>query len=407
MIRTPAENSLMQTELIAISKDWTDQLHYEIIVSGKCFPMGSQVPIALKLTPLAKVQFHCIKVLLTESIEYFANHRKAHRLKSHRGIQLVEKIADGPLSSAFPGSSARVFAGAAVDFDPRDRAVSGDENIERNKSDDRLGHLEAERYVGPTEMEFMVQLPSCNTMKEEERIHVDTTYKQIQIHHWIKVMFCTSRTHCQLLMTCILQITIVLSQPDPNDSCKRKRHEISINSPFYILSCHATRANVDLPAYNKPEAPGIIYECGCPGARRRNPRSYPISSVGTSSRSASEGIENIVPGRPSQAHVTSSNSAIQRLMRLLRNPSYNPPAFEEDITPPQLVTPPPQYDSIMSDDGLADYFLRLADEMGNQDNDEDDSRAGARLLGLPLTPGGRVNRSLSERRTWTPIGHPT
>lgn len=71
------------------------------------------------------------------------------------------------------------------------------------------------------------------------------------------------------------------------------------------------------------------------------------------------------------------------------------------------MTPPPQYDSIVNGDprsGLADYFARLADAVGDEDDDDDQSRS---RMELPLTPGGRINRSMDERRTWQPIGHTT
>ncbi len=68
-----------------------------------------------------------------------------------------------------------------------------------------------------------------------------------------------------------------------------------------------------------------------------------------------------------------------------------------------MLTPPPQYDTVVEGDprsGLADYFARLADEVG----DEDDIGGTARM-DLPLTPGGRVNRSMDEQRTWLSLGH--
>jgi arrestin-related trafficking adapter 3/6 len=49
-------------------------------------------------------------------------------------------------------------------------------------------------------------------------------------------------------------------------------------------------------------------------------------------------------------------------MHMLRNPSYNPPAFDAEEPPPPLATPPPNYDHLFgtpSQDGLADYFARL------------------------------------------------
>jgi hypothetical protein len=93
---------------------------------------------------------------------------------------------------------------------------------------------------------------------------------------------------------------------------------------------------------------------------------------------------------------------VERPIHLLRAPSFNPPAFEDEDPPPALITPPPQYDSIASPThGLADYFARLSDTYDSDDGD--DSRANGRV-NVPLTPGGRVNRSMDLTRTWVPVG---
>ena len=190
LIRAPAEGSLEQVEPIAISRNWEDQLHYDIVISGKSFPLGAQVPIAFKLTPLAKVQCHRIKVFVTENIQYYTSNKRVHRLEPTRKIQLFEKRADAPSTSAYPGSSMRITAGGGVAYDARQAAASGDENIPRDATN-LLGNLEGEHNVGPTEMEFNVQLPSCHSMRERDklsRLHFDTTYEGIQVHHWIKVL---------------------------------------------------------------------------------------------------------------------------------------------------------------------------------------------------------------------------
>lgn len=189
LIRAPAEGSLEQVEPIAISRNWEDQLHYDIVISGKSFPLGSQVPIAFKLTPLAKVQCHRIKVLVTENIEYFCSNKRVHRMEPTRKVQLFEKRADGPPISAFPGSTMRVTAGGGIPYDARARAARG-EDVTPSDTTNLLGNLEGDTNIGPTEMEFNVQLPSCHTMKERDRaqrLHFDTTYQNIQVHHWIKV----------------------------------------------------------------------------------------------------------------------------------------------------------------------------------------------------------------------------
>lgn len=204
------------------------------------------------------------------------------------------------------------------------------------------------------------------------------------------------------------QIVLRLSKGDATDPTKRRHFEISIDSPFNILSCRATQANTSLPAYTSPESATLLmdhYECGCPDAPRRKtaPTSLPSTLSSMSSETLNDAAD-VLP-RPPAAHVHDPNSVISRPMHLLRAPSFNPPAFLDEEPPPPLVTPPPKYESLVDGDprgGLADYFSRLADEIG----DEEESTAVPSRIDLPLTPGGRVNRSMDERRTWLPVGRP-
>ena len=203
-----------------------------------------------------------------------------------------------------------------------------------------------------------------------------------------------------------------LSKPDQVDPSKRRHFEISIDSPLHILSCRATQANTALPAYTSPESVTLLTEhaeCGCPGAqRRRNSPSSLLPQLQTSNISSTS-LNNDNPPtagltRPQAAHLHDPNSGVIRPMHLLRSPSFNPPAFDDTEPPPPMMTPPPQYDSIVDGDprgGLADYFSRLADEVSDE---EFESMSRSRIE-IPLTPGGRVNRSMDERRTWVPLGH--
>ncbi|MCJ1359420.1 MAG: hypothetical protein MMC33_009422 [Icmadophila ericetorum] len=399
LIRVPSENSLEQVEPIAISRNWEDQLHYDIVISGKSFPLGAQVPIAFKLTPLAKVQCHRIKVYITENIHYYTANKRVHRLEPTRKVQLFEKRADAPSTSAYPGSTVRITAGGGIAYDGREAAARGDETVPRDPTN-LLGDLEGGHSIGPTEMEFSVQLPSCPSMKDRDKsqqIHFDTTYANIQVHHWIKIV-------------------LRLSKPDSEDPSKRRHFEISIDSPFNILSCRATQANTALPAYTSPEAASFSidhYQCGCPGARLAREREPSLNTLDTyPSNSSSTTLSNSLtnsssssggsPTRPQAAYLPDDHS-VNRPIHLLRQASFNPPAFSDvEDPPPPLMTPPPNYDTIADPrSGLADYFARLADEIG----DEDDTmlRIPSRV-DVPLTPGARINRSMDERRTWLPVG---
>ena len=429
LIRTPAEGSLETVEPIAISRTWEDQLHYDIVISGKSFPLGTQVPIAFKLTPLGKVQCHRIRVLITENIEYFCSNKRVHRVEPTRKVQLFEKRADGPALSTFPGSTIRITAGGGVPYDQRARAARGEDVVLLDPSN-LLGRLDNNANIGPTEMEFSVQLPSCAAMNERDkltRLHFDTTYPNIQVHHWIKVR-CV--VHCVAMHVTLLtgQIIMRLSRPDTSNPSKRRHFEISIDSPLHILSCHATLANTSLPAYSSPSAPPPnaapdtpLRRCGCPNPVAPNPRRFdhhlsvdPVRNLRR--RSANNAPpDGAGPVYPAPAHVASSTSPTQqqpRAMHLLRAPSFNPPSFSESGDAPPLATPPPQYDSIASPTtGLADYFSRLGSTYDGDDADADaagpdgtaSTHAGGRVT-VPLTPGARVNRSMEMRRTWTPVG---
>ena len=397
LVRTPSEGSLEQVEPIAISRSWEDQLHYDIVISGKSFPLGAQVPIAFKLTPLAKVQCHRIKVFVTENVEYFCNQKRVHRMEPVRKVQLFEKRADGPPTSTFPGSTMRIISGGGVPYDQRAAAARG-EDVPVQDPGNLLGDLNGEGNIGPTEMEFNVQLPSCHNMREKDkssRLHFDTTYQNIQVHHWIKLV-------------------MRLSKPDKTDPTKRRHFEISIDSPFHILSCQATQANTALPAYSSPEPlvgnNAQMPECGCPNApiRRTSPtgRVPTLSSISRSRNNSDATMPTPMPtlARPQAAHIGGPNdNVVQRPIHLLRVPSFAPPEFSEEEPPPPLETPPPLYESIASPtSGLADYFARLSDAY---DDDSDGERADHRRVEIPLTPGGRTARSLDERRMWLPVGH--
>ncbi|KAJ5943886.1 hypothetical protein N7516_004054 [Penicillium verrucosum] len=408
VIRTPAEGSLEQVEPIAISRNWEDQLHYDIVISGKSFPLGSQIPIAFKLTPLAKVECHRIKVFVTENIQHWTADKSVHRLQPAKKVLLFEKRADSSSVSTYPGSSMRVTAGGGIDWDHRAAAARGQEIVDRNRTN-LLGNLSNDSGVGPTEMEFNVQLPSCHEMKgrdEGQRLHFDTTYENIQINHWIKIV-------------------LRLSKVDERDPTKRRHFEISIDSPFHILSCKATQANIYLPAYTTPAEeplpPAQEFECGCPGAplalreqiitpampdrEDSNPALGPVARRSSTGHTFSRSFTNDSGGlaRPPQAHLATppndrNTPTPPRPMHLLRAPSYAPPAFEDVPPAPPLVTPPPEYNTIVGDDReavLEDYFSRLSFYEENEDDDR-----GRGRVDVPLTPGGRVNRSMDVPREW-------
>lgn len=407
VVRSPSEDSLELIEPISISRKWEDQLHYEIMISGKSFPLGSKIPIAFKLTPLAKVQIHKLKVYVSENIEYFTSNKKVTRKDITRKILLLEKVAGKPLAKEYATSEVIVHRGGETNPEDRARYRRHAENMRLNTGDDTplpeptdniLGDIDLglDYMVGATEMEMNVQLPTCEMMEKDrtKKLVHDCTWKNVNVHHWIKIVMRISR-----------------KDTESEDPKKRRHFEISIDSPFTILNCRATRDNLALPEYSGPNAGtvGRQHICGCPNAAVS--AVSPASSPGEGDGPA-ETPEIFIPpslARPPQAHLSTNAAAgVQRPIHMLRNPSYNPPAFDAEEPPPPLATPPPLYDHIIgtpSHDGLADYFARLGEEYDDDDNtdDEDSNRASSRgrvNVANPRTPGGRIARSMDIDRNF-------
>jgi hypothetical protein len=126
-------------------------------------------------------------------------------------------------------------------------------------------------------------------------------------------------------LTLSFRIVMRISRLDTNDPAGKKRRyvEISINSPCTILDCRASRDNLALPEYMGPNAStqSKQHVCGCPNA--------PVTHV--SPASSADGPEAFVFdfARPQQAQL-SSNAMVHRPIHMLRNPSYNPPAYDAE-----------------------------------------------------------------------------
>ena len=203
------------------------------------------------------------------------------------------------------------------------------------------------------------------------------------------------------------QIVLRLSRPDEAGSGKRRYFEISIDSPFHIMSCLARQANIYLPAYSAPySTPPEGLDCGCPDSWQINRLSGSNSSC--TRDPFSEMQQNEGGSFPDVLRAAGDLSAQQRSFPLFRIPSYAPPPFEEAAAPlppaPPLVTPPPDYASAVTngdpENGPADYFGRLR----RAEQELDDNARGTGRVDIPLTPGGRVHRSMDMSREWTPIG---
>ncbi|KAL6454190.1 ALY2 Arrestin-related trafficking adapter 3 [Candida maltosa Xu316] len=346
IIRTLSESSLEENESIVITRDWEDQLRYDIVIGAKSVVLDSYLPLAFRFVPLyGKVALHRIRIYLTENLEYYCSNKKVHRMEPPKKYLLLEHKAK------------------------KGRSLLSSKNPEDQSSEENLNDFDDD--ILPKELEFQLFVPRELNVRTNSRIHPDTSYDNIQAHHWIK-------------------ICLRISRQDPNNPEKRKHYEISIDSPLHVLHHSCTHNNTLLPAYDDlmggstilsqqnrtdptPLSPGVT---AVEHSRSRNGSvtnnvdfhhvSAGVDACGAVEREADMHLEANLYQPKDEANISAINSPqamphpdtfnsplaspVQRPIHLLRKPSVNPPPFDPDAPPPMSIVPPPAYEEEESEE---------------------------------------------------------
>ncbi|GFG09468.1 hypothetical protein IFM61392_05900 [Aspergillus lentulus] len=233
VIRLPAENSLELVEPIIFSRKWREQLAYDVCIFGKCFRLGSQIPMRVRLTPLANVKCRRIRVYVSQHVQ--------HRTKGPTGrflqlpakkVLLFEKQPGLASYSSYPGSTMRIMTdGGRI----KTRGVQ-----------------------------------SMNLLGDE----LETSEINLEI------VLCLS-----------------INDQDGMGPNKPRTVELTIESPFTILSCKATPANIYVPPYALESDRGVIPsydgQCGCGDS----PRSISLASRHEAEAPQTEARDNLTSSK--------------------------------------------------------------------------------------------------------------
>lgn len=397
IIRTPSESNMEENEPIIITRDWEDQLRYDIVIGRKSIVLDSYLPLAFRFVPLwGKVALHRIRVYLSENLEYYCQNKKVHRLEPPKKYLLLEH-----------------------------KAKKGKSLLSKNLGlDDDEEEEEEDDEILPKELEFQLFVPKILNGRIKHEIHPDTSYENIQAHHWIK-------------------ICLRLSKTDPEDASKRKHYEILIDSPIHILSSLAAHLNTLLPAYDEHLALSSSYNVQRHGTPPLSPEVIPVdNTIGSDRNITTKGTENSVSldeviesphmdfehitthngnidasdadmhleanlylppddNRPEMAspqalpHLGTFNSPLQRPIHFVRKPSINPPPFQENsnnILIGMDNQPPPAYEE--ENHSLSMSPLRIDDS-----NERGRSKSNTQFPGLTISVphDGPVKNLLSQQ----------
>lgn len=243
IVRTQSDTSVEESEPILISRDWENQLFYDIIISSKDIILDAFLPINFSFSPLDKITLHRIRIYITETMEYYCRGKKIHRLEPTKKFLLAEHC--GPTLPNAPKDNNGVKA-------------------------KYMGNLleDSDGYLSNKNFEFQVFIPS--RFGSHQRLHPDTGFEKIKSNHWIKLCLRLSRMV----------------------DGKRKHYEISIDSPIHVLHKLCSHANTLLPSYDLHTLP-VTSTMGFPSSSNMSitssslDGSFDTNSASESSRSNS------------------------------------------------------------------------------------------------------------------------
>ncbi|WFD43793.1 hypothetical protein MPSI1_002457 [Malassezia psittaci] len=95
LVQMPDSDNTVVTDSIIVSRTCEDMLSYMLVISGTSFPIGTFIPVSLKMVPIGKIKIHRITVALEEQTDYYANERRTMRREVPRKWTMLRLNGDG------------------------------------------------------------------------------------------------------------------------------------------------------------------------------------------------------------------------------------------------------------------------------------------------------------------------
>ncbi|BGO93624.1 hypothetical protein NBRC10512_001242 [Rhodotorula toruloides] len=221
LVTTLGEEDTEESESIVVERFWETQVKYHVALSGKSFPIGGQIPVSIRLNPLAKIKLYRITAQLEQKTSYFASVSSGRKLTRHetpKRFQLLRIENKDPKEPLLPilSDDPNVLANHPL----KDFFINTS-----SSSDETPSLLDP---IGPWHLDGTLQLPDCST-----KLNVSTNHEKsnISITHTLKIMLRVERGDDEYL----------------DSKGNRKLWDIVVEAGAVMLSCHLSQ-NV-LPAY--------------------------------------------------------------------------------------------------------------------------------------------------------------
>lgn len=95
LVQMPDAEASAAADAIIVSRTCEDMLSYMLAISGSSFPIGTHIPVSLKMVPMNKIKIHRITVALEEQTDYYAHERRTMRREVPRKWTMLRLNGDG------------------------------------------------------------------------------------------------------------------------------------------------------------------------------------------------------------------------------------------------------------------------------------------------------------------------
>lgn len=230
LVQMPDADASAAADAIVVSRTCEDMLSYLLAISGSSFPIGTHIPVSLKMVPIGKIKIHRITVALEEQTDYYANERRTMRREVPRKWTMLRLNGDGrcPLlpvlseaSDPLGASPLRPFVEAAARQNPAQAEAIAVAPLDPN---------------GPWELAMDLRV----SMAQQKKVNISCQHPKsnITVQHLLKITIRVERGDAD-----------APAAPDDAPPGTRRIVDIVIGVPITLTHSHTSLEWISLPSY--------------------------------------------------------------------------------------------------------------------------------------------------------------
>lgn len=247
LVQMPDADNSAAAESIVVSRTCEDMLSYMLAISGSSFPIGTHIPVSLKMVPIGKIKIHRITVALEEQTDYYANERRTMRREVPRKWTMLRLNGDGerpllPILTEHDDPLATSPLAPYVEAAARQNAAQADAI--------RVAPLDPN---GPWELSMDLRV----SMAQQKKVNISCQHPKsnITVQHLLKITIRVERGDAPRASS------VPGTSALPDAESHRRIVDVVIGVPIMLTHSHTSLEWISLPSYETArDQPPAVHE---------------------------------------------------------------------------------------------------------------------------------------------------